>query len=80
MQVDIKNQIDLYKGTLSPTLSSDLETNIDRPSFSKNRIQPWMILATGAVVIVLLYAVYGFKVMKLEKKHAPLIETVRSQR
>jgi type VI secretion system protein ImpK len=80
MQVDIKNQIDLYKGTLSPTLSCDLETTTDRPSSSKNRIQPWMILATGAVVITLLYAVYGFRIFKLEKKHAPLVETVRSER
>jgi type VI secretion system protein ImpK len=80
MQVDIKNQIDLYRGPLSPRLSNDLEPAPHFTGLSLMNIKPWMIFASAAVILGLLYGFYWARILGVERKHAPLIEALRSER
>lgn len=75
LQVDIKNQIDLYKGVMSPSLSYEPKDRIENLQETGRTVPVKWVLAGSAALVCVLYLGYGLGLHGLYKAHQPYIAT-----
>lgn len=69
LQLDLKNQIDLYRGTQDPRLSPDAQHHVTALETKQKRWPSWTAAACCAALVCLTYLGYGIAFKLLSDHH-----------